>query len=94
MYKAAAVAFLGLSAFMSSSLQVTLRNVTTDWFKLFEVKIFQYKSNKSDVYLKVKLNTLVFLRPQCRDGSSSFSLLWSTQTSLMTEQVMWMNVLE
>lgn len=76
MYKAAALAFLDLSVFSSSSLQVTLRKVTTDRFKLFEVKISpQYKSNKSDVYLKVKLNTLVFLRVQCRAGMAAAASL-------------------
>lgn len=72
MYKAATLASLDLSVFSSFSLQVTLRNVATDRLKLFEVKILpQYKSNKSDVYLKVKFNTLVCLRLQCRAGMAA-----------------------
>lgn len=54
----------------------------------------QYGSDKSNVYLKVKLNSSYLEYVHFKDGSSSFSLLGWTQTSLTTEQVMWMNVLE
>lgn len=39
-------------------------------------------------------NMFSLIEVQHWDGSRRVSLLWETQTRLMTEQVMWMNVLE